>query len=260
MKSITGLIIAFRTLTSLPMPEPGDEDLALSLPWFPLVGFLMGAGLFAVGYLWELLPIPDWPGGVALILLSLEITVTRGLHLDGLADWADSLGVMSQREKRLAVMKDVQVGAFGAIALLVVLMFKWVSLERILAKDALLWLPLVFIMPKTGMVELISTLPYARIEKGTAGPFVKGALPRHRFLAHMLTLFLCLFFGPFGILCYVLSFLAVTLYRGYCRRMFGGITGDLLGTANELMETGLLFILALFADYLQPNPGWQWLF
>ena len=194
MKHLKGFIIALRTLTSVPMPNPGVDNLALSLPWFPLVGFLLGSSLLFFGYLWAWLSVPEWPAGIALLMLIMEIILTRGLHLDGLADWADSLGAIKEREKKLSIMKDVNLGAFGVIALLTVLLARWIALERILVKDMLLWIPLVFVLPKTSMVELISTLPYARPEEGTASPFVKSASPKHRLVSHLLTLFLCLFF------------------------------------------------------------------
>ena len=106
-----GLSSAIRTLTMIPCAVCEGEKLSDSLYWFVAVGSGLGLALFAYGSLWQwVLPTP-WPLGGAVLLVALEVFLTRGLHLDGVADWADSIGGFG-REKRLAIMKDVSVGAF----------------------------------------------------------------------------------------------------------------------------------------------------
>ena len=104
-----GLRPAIRTLTVLPIRGGENETLADSLYWFAGIGFWVGFFLFLFGSLWRWsLPSP-WPLGGAVLMVALEIGLTRGLHMDGLADWADSIGGFG-RQKRLAIMKDVSVG------------------------------------------------------------------------------------------------------------------------------------------------------
>ena len=111
-----GLVTAIRTLTVLPVPGKDSDDFSAALPWFPVVGIILGAILYTISLLWSLLPFEQWSWGCAVILSALLVWLTRGLHMDGLADWADSLGGFD-RERRLAIMKDSSLGAFGVMAI-----------------------------------------------------------------------------------------------------------------------------------------------
>ena len=128
-----GLSTAIRTLTILPAPgEPGGK-MASSLPWFPLVGGAIGSILLGLMILLEDLASGHWPGGAAAVVVVAGIILPGALHLDGLADWADGFGGGRDREKTLAIMKDSSTGAFGAVALISVLLLKWVALSHLAA-------------------------------------------------------------------------------------------------------------------------------
>lgn len=255
-----GISTAFRTLTIIPWPGKENKDLSSALPWFPVVGLILGLILYAIARVWVMLPFSEWWAGAALLILVCEVWLTRGLHLDGLADWADSIGGFRQREKRLAIMKDANLGAFGVLALIIALMAKWLALERILASGAFIWFPVIFSLSRNMMVELITTLPYAREEEGMARGFVSGASPRHRFVSHIISLALCLLFGPVGLVFFVFAGLVTWFFRRLCRNQFGGITGDLLGTANEMVEVCLLIMCALPGERIHDYTGWAWVF
>lgn len=256
--SISGLGSALTTLTVLRWPGAEGKDLSDSLPWFPLVGLIIGLILYAIGRIWSLLSFMKWPAGAALVMVAVEVWITRGLHLDGLADWADSTGGLLDRGTRLAIMKDVRVGAFGILVLIMALAAQFLALERLLSSGSLIWLPAVFMLSRGMMVELITTLPYARKGEGMAGPFVKGASQRHRMISHILSLGFCALYGPLGPALFGLAGLIVWLFRGYCRHRYGGITGDLLGAANEMVEVGLLMVCAMPGKTVLDYTGWSW--
>jgi len=214
--------------------------------------------LFAAANLLLALPFPPWPGGAAAVLLGLEIVLTRGLHLDGLADWADSLGASGDRERRLAVMKDHSIGAFGVLALCMDLLIKWAAFSRLLSSGSLVWLLPVFTLSRGFMVELMTTLPSARAGKGMAGPFVSGSAETHRFRALLGGLVVCLPFGPLGLVWYMVSWTLIGVFGARCRKEFGGITGDLLGTANEMVMLVLLILLAFPGERILSCTGWVW--
>lgn len=224
------------------------------------MGLTLGLIFYAIARVWIWIPFREWWAGAALLILVCDVWLTRGLHLDGLADWADSIGGFRQREKRLAIMRDANVGAFGVLALIVALMAKWVALERLLASGAFIWFLVIFSLSRNMMVELITTLPYAREEEGMARGFVKGATPKHRFVSHIISLALCLFFGPVGLIFFVLAGVVTWLFRKICRTQFGGITGDLLGTANEMVEICLLIVCAWPGEKMHYYTGWAWVF
>ena len=253
------LISALRTLTVIPVPGKENRDLSRSLPWFPVVGLILGTIIYGIAFLWTKIPLPVWPAGGALILVIIEIWLTRGLHLDGLADWADSFGGLYEREKKLAIMKDVRVGAFGALALIVDIAAKWVAFERILSSGSVLWLLVVFVLSRGMMVDLITRLPYARKEEGMSQPFIKGASFKHRVVSHILCLIICLPFGIPGIVAFLLSIVVIRIFGWRCHKQFDGITGDLIGASNEIVEFVLLMTFALFGVVLNEYTGWTWL-
>ena len=258
--SIKGLPSAFRTLTVISWPGRESKDFSCALPWFPVVGLVLGLILYAIAWAWMQLPFSQWPPGGAVIILAVEIWLTRGLHLDGLADWADSIGGLLSREKRLEIMRDANVGAFGVVALILLLMAKWIAFERILSVGSIIWVPVILIISRAMMVELITTLPYARSGDGMGRDFVAGASPRHRFMSHILCLIFCILFGPLGLAVFGLAVFVTWIFRRRCRRGFGGITGDLLGTANEMVEVFLLVLCAMPGQRILCYTGWAWIF
>ncbi|MBW1723664.1 MAG: adenosylcobinamide-GDP ribazoletransferase [Deltaproteobacteria bacterium] len=254
-----GLVTALRTLTVIPVPGKEGEHLSDSLPWFPVAGLALGALFYLLARLWLEILGDSWSSGGGALILFETIILTRGLHLDGLADWADALGIRKGRKQRLAVMKDPHLGSFGVLALISLLLLKWAALSRLLASGSILWLLAIGTVSRGMMVELITTLPYARSGEGTARPFLEGARPKHRFLAFSITLALCLWPGPVGLVLFGAGWIVTHIMRYFYKKGFGGITGDLLGANCEIVETVLLFLCALPGERLLPVTGWSWL-
>jgi adenosylcobinamide-GDP ribazoletransferase len=239
-----GLITAIRTLTVIPVPGKEGDDFSSALPWFPVVGFLLGMILYSVSFLWSQLPFDKWTWGCAIVLSALLIWLTRGLHMDGLADWADSLGGFG-RERRLAIMKDSSLGAFGVMALVLGIIVKLVAFEHIFSSGSYAFFIGIPVVSRSMLVELQTTMPYARSEQGMAGVFIKNAKKSHRILSHLTAILICMFFLMNGVLLYFAAF-AITLFlKGMFRRQFNGITGDLLGASNEIIEAVLLMAVAI---------------
>lgn len=245
-----GLTTAVNTLTRLPFPGKNSKNFADSLPWFSVVGLIAATILWGEIKLIHLLSIQDWPEGVAILLVVTSTIITRGLHLDGVADWADAFWGGYTIEKRLAIMKDSQLGTFGVLALILVISMKWVAYFRIIEFNVL---PLIFvalIISRMMQVELAVTLPYARVD-GTGAPFIKNAGNRHRILSYILGLgLLVLFVGIYAVGFLLFSIFITYLLRKYYLKMVGGVTGDLLGVTNELIECTLLLIPMFFIEKL----------
>lgn len=257
---IRGFITAIRTLTIIPVAGREVERFSASLPWFPLVGLILGLILWSTGLIWIRILGITWAAGGAILLLVEGVFLTRGLHLDGLADWADAVGSGGNRERRLSVMKDTHLGTFGVLALITILLARWVALNRILSSETVLCLVPIMIISRDMMVALVVSLPYARSGEGTARPFVRDARPRDGAIAHGISVCMCVFFlGPFGIILFGAGWLMSRLFRISFRRSFGGITGDLLGATNEMVETALLLLCALPGESLSRYTGWSFL-
>jgi adenosylcobinamide-GDP ribazoletransferase len=244
-----GLVTALRTLTLLPVPGREAATLAESLPFFPWVGALVG-GIVVVG-LWACCDLLGWPLGGGVLGAFLAATVTRGLHADGLADSADGLMGGSTPERRLAIMKDPNVGAFGVLALVLSLMMKAAALTRLANLSLWWWVLPPFVASRTMQVIMASTLPYARAEGGTAAAFVAGASRGHLLAATVAGAALCVgCAGAGGGVLLGLSALASLGVGRSLRRRIGGVTGDTLGLTSELCETGGLFLVAMLAPWL----------
>jgi len=257
---IRGIGTAFRTLTIIPWPFKESKDLSSSLPWFPFVGLILGLILYVVAFIWIRIVLREWPEGGAVIILTAQVILTRGLHLDGLADWADAIGGHHERERRLTIMKDSHLGTFGVLALVIVLFIKWVAINRLILTGSFIWLLPVLIISRGMMVELITTMPYARAGEGMAQPFVRGASTRHRVLTHTFCLCACLFFSPAGVALFGMGWMITRLLGISFQRSFGGITGDLLGMNNEIVEMILLMICALPGNLILRYTDWSWVF
>jgi adenosylcobinamide-GDP ribazoletransferase len=257
---LPGLVTALRTLTILPVPGREAREPAASLPFFPIVGGLLGSFLWVVSLSTALFPEGGWPAGVAGLMLIASSLLTGGLHLDGLADFTDALGASRDRERRLAIMKDTHMGAFGAIALVLLLLAKWLALTRLVASGSAVWVILVLVISRTMQVDLAVRLPYARAGGGTAQSYVTNAVWWHHLVATAAAVAIALGgYGLFGLGALATGFAVTRCFGAWCRRHLGGVTGDLLGAGNELVELSLLLLAAAPGARLMAYTGWGWI-
>jgi adenosylcobinamide-GDP ribazoletransferase len=246
---LCGFITAMRTLTILPMPGKDAERAADALYYFPLVGALIGALVTLVA--WLLGGVLAWSVGAGVAGMIVSAWITRGLHLDGLGDTVDGFYGAATRARRLEIMKDHHVGAFGVVAIVLVLMMKSSALARLALYGQWVWIPVPFIFARLIHVLLAVTLPYARNEGGTAEAFVKQAGARHFIVAGILALVLCGLLIQLGaVVLLVVTFIIGYLLAQWMKRAFGGVTGDLLGFSGELIECILLSAIAALGPCL----------
>ena len=225
-----------------------------ALPWFPVVGAVLGLMVWAAGYAMEG-ALPDWPYGIAALLITFGAVLTRGLHLDGVADWFDALGGGKDKDRMLFIMKDSHVGAFGVLALILLLLLKWGTVWYLIENQQLMFIAGIYIVSRTSMVELAVCLPYARSEGGTGGPFVNTAGGFHRYAAWIVSLLLLfVFHGLAGVMLFLAGGVLTWLLGFWFYRRINGITGDLLGTCSELVETGLLLFCVFGLSFLIRLP------
>lgn len=242
------LIEALRFLTVLPVPSigtPAEQDFARAARWIPLAGLLIGG--LAAGVAWLLLRLP-FSLLTAGLLVAMLAAISGGLHLDGLADTADGFLSARSREQILKIMKDPHIGTMGTLALILVLGLKVLALAA-LGKDLPLLLATVFLAPLLGrcaMAALLAWMPPARPE-GLGALFHAAIRPWHAWGGLVLgagAAFALL--GPRGGIPVALAG-AVTLWLAIsARKKIGGMTGDILGAGNELVELATLIGIALF--------------
>ncbi len=243
-----GIVTAFRTLTILPIPGVDARSPASALYWFPAVGLVIGCMQFGAAAAASFLCLDRWPELAALAAVGTGVLLTRGFHLDGLSDWADSFGSIADRDRMLAIMKDSRVGVFGVLALTLQLLSKWILITQFMEMNAPGWLIAAGIISRAMQVEMASSAPYARPEGGLGLAFVSGSNRRHRITALVFSLFITVCsFGAAGLAVFLAGLVVCRMMVRSSRRRLGGVTGDLLGACSEWVETAVLLTAALIS-------------
>jgi adenosylcobinamide-GDP ribazoletransferase len=241
---------ALSFLTILPVGKilPSEEkELARSMAFFPLVGLVIGL-LLALGYylLSFLFPKPL----VLWLTIGLLAFLTRGLHLDGFADTMDGLASGGTREKILEVMRDSRIGAFGVISLILLIGSKYLALDQIPNPSIPYSLLLMTVMGRNSMVLVCYRSPYARFGEGLGKSFTENLRTRETAFSLVSAFGIALLLmGVKGILVFLGICLFSLGYRFFFVKKLGGVTGDILGAANELTELLCLLILIVL-EYL----------
>jgi adenosylcobinamide-GDP ribazoletransferase len=250
-QQLGGLIAAIRFLTCLPMPgaSAGMDELQRALVFFPLVGLALGGLLVLLDAVLTPVfarPLVDFGLLAALVLLS------GALHLDGLIDSADGLFDPGSAERRLEVMRESWAGPRGAAAALGILLLQFAAL-RSLPDDRAAALLLAPMLGRWAIVQAYVSYPYARRTAGLSLALKSGASRTVGLAAGLFALIttalLCWPLGPA-----LLGFAGLfTLSVGaLARRRLGGMSGDVYGGLEQLVETSVLLAMPIVAA----GGGW----
>jgi len=248
---LTGPLESAALLTVLPVPAAAARSTRGVLPWAPLVGLLLGGAAAGVGLLGTRLVSPL--AGAALALGALAL-LTRGLHLDGLADTADGLGPIRARERALQVMRQGDVGPFGVTALVLVLLLQAACGAALLARPGgwlAVWTAVVaarLAMARTGLPGV------ATAEGSSLGRAVAGTVSGRWFAGWLLFVIAgaaaaTALVGGQRLVIAVLAGLAAgllgaeLLLRRASSRL-GGVTGDVMGAMGETATALALLVAA----------------
>ena len=237
--------IALQFLSSLPIRLPGmpaPEELGRSLLFYPLVGLLFGAILWALN--WLLLGTPLILH--AALLLTVWVLLSGALHLDGLADSADAwLGGFGDRERTLTIMKDPRSGPIAVVTLVLVLLLKFAALLALIEQQHSVFLIVVPLIGRAALLGLFLTTPYVRA--GGLGQALADHLPRSagKWVLAVSALACVLIAGLGGVLALVIALLVFFWLRQVMLRRLAGTTGDTAGALLELLEMTVIVGLAL---------------
>jgi adenosylcobinamide-GDP ribazoletransferase len=236
-------VAALQFLTIFPWPrraERSGDEIGCGAAFFPLIGLMLGAVLVLVDYLLRpYLP----PMLLAVTLVALLALLTRGLHLDGLADTFDGLGAGGARERVLAVMDDPHTGVFGILAVVFVILFK---VYAIAALGAHRWTALLIAPALARWAMLLFGYRAAAAKEGLGAHMVKQMGGAQLVFATLTTLIVAAVLGNFTGLA-VMTFLALLALalKNYFHWRLGGLTGDLFGAVAELGETAAWLAFAV---------------
>ncbi|WP_225728688.1 MULTISPECIES: adenosylcobinamide-GDP ribazoletransferase [unclassified Nocardia] len=236
---MNGVRLALSWLTVLPVRGPGEVDRVVAgraIALAPLVGVLLGGG--AAGLLWLL----RWGGATAslagLLVVGALALVTRGMHLDGLADTADGLGSYGPPERAREIMKSGGAGPFGVAAIVFAVGVQTFSFAALAGERRWFAVALAVTAGRVAVVLAcrrgIESAPdagfgalVAGTQRATTGAlwavFAAAAaffaIPEHRWS------------GPVTVLA---GLAATVVIVRHCVRRFGGLSGDVLGAVIEI--------------------------
>jgi adenosylcobinamide-GDP ribazoletransferase len=234
-------------LTRLRAGRDGADDIARGVPWFPIVGCVIGvaaAGVYAGGR--ELVP----SFVAAVIAIGFCVWVTGAFHEDGLADTFDALGGVRSREETLRVMKDPRLGTYGVAAFTFSVLVRVGSLAALDATSALAVLPAAHALSRAGAVALLRG-PVAT-DDGLGASYASSVSPgrvRSAVVAGLAVGVIAL--GPVAAPAVIGVAIAAAVAGRTARSRIGGVTGDVLGAAQQGGE-----IVVLLVGLVAARQGW----
>lgn len=243
--ALRSLIAALRFLTRIPVPGPATQasDLPGSLAWFPVVGALCHAtiaGAFIGLAHW-------WPPAIAAVLaIAVGLMLTGGFHEDAVSDSADGLGGGHTPERVVEIMKDSRIGAYGAMALWILLALRFAVLTTAIDSTTL-----VLAFALAGAWGRWTAAPLIRLpslnQHGLSKDISQSAGRWPLICASLFVLIMTIGAWsvpmPRALWAAGIALVVTATWAWYLRRRLGGQSGDLLGAGNQLVESAVLLTL-----------------
>jgi adenosylcobinamide-GDP ribazoletransferase len=252
---VKGFPAAVSFLTRLRVSEAveGQGDLARSVPWFPVVGALLGLGAAGV-YTAARLALPSLVA--ATLAICVVVLLTGGFHEDGLADTADALGGGWSREEALRILKDPTHGTYGVLAIGFSLLVRVGAMATLDGWAALAILPGAHALSRAAAVGLLGWVSPAT-EEGLGAAYSASVNRRPAWGSGAVGLVIGLgALGAWVLPAALLVSLGAAGVRWLGVRKMGGVTGDLLGAAQQ---AGEVLVLLLGAAAMSNGwPGLPW--
>jgi adenosylcobinamide-GDP ribazoletransferase len=237
-------------MTRLPVPagmfagmtvgtQSSAENLSSSAVFFPVVGLLLSGGAIVIH---QALSRFVSQNVVVVMILVFLVVITGGLHEDALADAADGFGGGWNKDQVLAIMRDSRIGSFGALAIVLALLARFVFLSDLPPQQLDSYLVAGQVTCRWTALPLAFFLSPARTQSGQ-GARLAGRISVSSLIAG--TLLTGVILGValrMKALWAGLAAIAMTAATGaYYRRRIGGITGDCLGATIQLTEVAVYF-------------------
>ena len=229
----------FSFLTILPTSNATLDEIAKYMYLFPIVGIIIGilVGSFGFGLSFLLDPI------IVSFLVVTSIVIITGIHhADGLADFADGLMVKGSKEKKLNAMKDLSTGSAGVVAIILYLIGLVIAISLTSGFDLFKAILISEILAKFSMVLLASLGNSA--SAGSNSPFMKIMKDKKKLMIAFVIMIIpvALLGETTGLVMLGITFVITLIILVISNRSFGGVTGDILGSTNELTRLASLMV------------------
>ena len=229
----------FSFLTIFPSANSTLENIAKYMYVFPIVGIAIGLLVGSIGFGLSFFLDPLL---VSLLVVASIVIITGIHHTDGLADFADGLMVKGSKDRKLKAMKDLSTGSAGIVAIVLYLIGLVVTLSLTSGFDLFKAILISEILAKFSMVLMASLGHSASV--GSNSPFVTLMKDKRKLIAAFFIMLI-----PVGLIGETIGFAMLGVSVGLTlfllvltKRSFGGITGDILGSTNELTRLASLMV------------------
>ncbi len=240
------LALSFFTRIPIGKRDFGSLTLAQAAAYFPVIGALIGLLdgvfyllMFAIG-----LPtiISAW------LTIGFHLLLTGGLHEDGLADTADGLAAGRDREQKLSIMRDSRIGSYGVLALITVISLRANLIAGFTGNFATI---MIFIATaacsRSFLAIFMQNVPYAR-DYGLAA---RAGKPATEQVIIAISIAICSLLLTGKIIATITAIFSLAIIyvaiKQIANKNFGGITGDVLGAAQQISEVALLLIFLIYS-------------
>jgi len=246
---VSGFLGAVSLLTRI--PTRGDPDAARTVPWFPIVGAMLGAAGASV-YAAARVALP--PTLAATLAVATLVLLTGALHEDGLADVADAFGAGADRERTIEILKDPRHGTYGVLALIVSVLARIGALATMGSWVAFAAVPAAHALARATAPATMLALPPAN-EDGLGARYARRLAPRPVFASTIAaTGVAAALLGAWTIPALLIVALAGVAIGALALRKIGGFTGDVLGATEQIAEIGVLLLVAAARPHV---PWWH---
>lgn len=246
--------------TRIPCPKNIDHHpdyINKATRYFPLIGWIVGAISFL--FYWASSFLFD-TNIATIISLIAGVLTTGAFHEDGLTDVFDGFGGGWTKEKILNIMKDSRVGAYGAIAIVFLLLLKFIGLNNLVATkqfsnfQILLFFITYHSVARLAAINIVFTSTYSRDdETSKVKPIAKTHSAVEIFGAYFFGLFPLVYLAYFNVK-FLIVLLPLILLCFFARRYFikwiDGYTGDCLGAVEQLAELTIILTFVALCKYL----------
>lgn len=240
-----GLLGAIQFLTRIPIRLRSAPDLARCVPWFPVVGALIGVasgGVAALAMEWVT---PAVAGALAVIT---GVVVTGAFHEDGLADTMDALGGMTPARRR-EILKDSRHGSYGVAAMCSTILLRVVCVASLGPAAAFAGLVAAHTLGRGAAVAVMATAPPVP-QDGLGADYARSLTGRGAFGGVSAALVIAAlatgwWVGPLA----AAAALAALVITVLARRAFEGVSGDILGAVEQTAECAVLVATVALATH-----------
>ncbi len=250
MDHLRGLIGGVGFLSTIPLgrDEKSFEAFRNHGYLLAIVGFLLGGLIGIIGA--SLSSLPIFMGGAFYVTLVHLITGIN--HLDGLADFADGLAVSGNQAKKLEAMKDSSTGVGGALSIVLILLLEYSAAVSLFSLK-LPYIPLTLtfmgieVFANLGMLAMIAFGKSSH--RGMGSIFIEKNSNTDFLIGLGLTVGLAIWVGLSSLVGLVVSLGVVFTIMCIANRNLGGVSGDVMGAANELVRVVGLIAMVMIHFY-----------